>query len=271
MNILNNNNNNNNMAPKLPVSAFKHIPASSLHVSRPTSWLTSRFHFSFAGHYYREADKNLFGVLRVLNDDIVTPRQGFGLHPHRDMEIVSLPIKGQLTHEDTTGNKEALGRGTVQYMSAGTGIAHSEMNDGRVDTRFLQIWIQPDRSGHAPNYGSRNFDKDVRFNRLAHVVAGVKGVDDLKDTGEGAIPIHQDANIFISEFEEATTLSYSLGKDRMAYFVDVEGDVELENATDGSTQALAMRDATHVYGPMDLRIHSRSSKSFIAMIEMPKA
>ena len=252
----------------LPTSTFHKIPESTLHTSRPTSWLTSRFHFSFAGHYYDEPAKNLFGVLRVLNDDIVTAREGFGRHPHRDMEIVSLPIAGQLTHQDSTGNKESLGRGTVQYMSAGTGIRHSEMNEGDVDCRFLQIWITPDRAGHTPNYGSRNFDATVRFNKLGHVVAGRAGVDQLNDSGDGPIPIHQDANIFISEFEQDVDLTYHLGSDRMAYLVDVEGDVRLENGSNGVD--LAMRDASHVFGPMDLVIKSRTPTAYVAMIEMAK-
>eukprot|EP00953_Heterococcus_sp_UTEX-ZZ885_P003129 2214-Heterococcus_DN1.PRE.8 len=130
---------------KMPTSLqFKKVPRESLHVSKPTHWLESRFHFSFAGHW--DPKRMNFGALRVVNDDLVTAREGFGAHPHRDMEIFSYIVDGELTHADSKGNRESLGRGAVQYMSAGTGVHHSEMNAHPTDTcRFLQVWITPHR------------------------------------------------------------------------------------------------------------------------------
>lgn len=106
---------------------FRHIPHGGLYVSTPTWWLESRFHFSFA-EYFNPANHD-FGVLRVLNDDLVQPKSGFGRHPHRDMEILTYVVDGFLTHKDSMGSEESLGRGSVQYMSAGTGVTHSEMNN----------------------------------------------------------------------------------------------------------------------------------------------
>eukprot|EP00669_Euglena_mutabilis_P009765 TRINITY_DN4599_c0_g1_i1.p1 TRINITY_DN4599_c0_g1~~TRINITY_DN4599_c0_g1_i1.p1 ORF type:complete len:219 (+),score=28.73 TRINITY_DN4599_c0_g1_i1:23-658(+) len=147
------------------------VSAASLFVSRPEpqwfgnpanptsdptwtdpNWLTSRFHFSFAE--YADPRRDRFGVLRVLNDDVVQPHRGFGTHPHRDMEIVTYIVDGELTHQDSTGTKETLGRGSVQFMTAGSGIRHSEFNHGDSPLRLVQMWFTPRRSGLAPAYGS---------------------------------------------------------------------------------------------------------------------
>lgn len=117
---------------------FKLKPADSLYVSTPTHWLESRFHFSFAEYF--DPSRSQFGVLRVINDDLVAPKEGFGTHPHRDMEIFSYVLDGELTHRDSMGSSESLYRGSVQYMSAGTGVRHSEFNTGDTRSRFLQVW-----------------------------------------------------------------------------------------------------------------------------------
>ena len=114
-------------------------------------WLDSHFHFSFAEYYNPQNIQ--FGVLRVVNDDMVQPGTGFDTHPHQNMEILSYVVQGELTHADNMGNEQTLTRGQVQYMSAGTGVLHSEYNMGKDLLRFLQIWILPDASGYQPNYG----------------------------------------------------------------------------------------------------------------------
>eukprot|EP00494_Astrolonche_serrata_P033027 UN33296 len=157
------------------VSSLKKIAAKNLYVSEPNpiyfgnpanalktdlkklrwtnqNWLKSRFHFSFAE--YRDSERSNFGVLRVLNDDLVQPKRGFGEHPHRNMEICTYVVEGELTHKDSMGTAESLGRGSVQFMTAGTGVRHSEKNAGNVPVRFLQMWISPRSSGLKPNYGS---------------------------------------------------------------------------------------------------------------------
>jgi redox-sensitive bicupin YhaK (pirin superfamily) len=117
-------------------------------------WLRSRFHFSFAE--YRNPESVHFGALRVLNDDLVAPGRGFAMHPHSDFEILSYVVEGTLTHGDSLGNQHSLTRGEVQYMSAGTGVLHSEYNRGDKTLRFLQMWIFPDEKGRAETGGCRS-------------------------------------------------------------------------------------------------------------------
>ncbi|GIM07422.1 hypothetical protein Vretimale_11516 [Volvox reticuliferus] len=198
------------------------VPHSSLHLSKPTWWLESRFHFSFAD-YWDPAREN-FGVLRVLNDDLVKAGAGFGAHPHRDAEIFSYVVAGQLSHADSMGNKEALPRGCVQYMSAGTGVVHSEMNEGSETCRFLQLWITPDRRGHKPQYGSSVYDKADRHNRLLQILGGTGASPAWPKTAKPqSIHLHQDANVFVSESDPLTRFELSLGPKRQAYMVCIEG------------------------------------------------
>ncbi len=151
---------------------LKKIPSKSLYLANH-GWLISRFHFSFAEYYN---SKNIhFGVLRVLNDDLVQPGTGFGTHLHEDMEIVSYCVEGELTHRDSMSSKETLRRGDVQYMTAGTGITHSEMNESTDKVlRFLQIWILPDKKERTPQYGSRRFTFAGRRNKLLQIVSAQK-------------------------------------------------------------------------------------------------
>ena len=125
-------------------------------------WLDSYHSFSFAGYY--DPQRMNFGMLRVLNDDVVKPGMGFGTHPHRDMEIISIPLKGALSHKDSMGNKRSIEVGEVQAMSAGTGITHSEFNDSHTDdVNFLQLWIIPEAQGVEPRYFQKEFDLLIHF------------------------------------------------------------------------------------------------------------
>ncbi|KAG0608678.1 hypothetical protein M758_8G123800 [Ceratodon purpureus] len=215
------------------------IPANSLYVSTPTWWLESRFHFSFAEYY--NSEKSDFGVLRVLNDDLVKPKAGFGTHSHRDMEIFTYVVDGNLTHKDSIGTSETLERGAVQYMSAGTGIRHSEMNNNDELLRFLQIWIKPERRGLKPNYGSRVFKKEDRHNKIQQVVTDFKKFESENDSGEGVIPIHQDCNIYVSEADPAVDQDFVLSKGRQAYLVCIEGKLSVSDLVHLDT-----RDAVEV-------------------------
>jgi len=176
-------------------------------------WLKSIFHFSFAD-YYNPQNMN-FGKLRVINDDLVEAGKGFGLHPHKDMEIISYVIDGQLTHGDSMGNNKSITRGHVQYMSAGTGVYHSEYNLGEKTLRFLQIWILPDQAGYTPNYGDYQFKWDDRINTWLHMVSS--------KTGTAPIKINQDANIYSLELEQGKEVSFSVSEGRQAYLVQIEG------------------------------------------------
>jgi len=195
--------------------------------SSDMGWLKSIFHFSFAQYY--NPDNMNFGVLRVINDDLIKANTGFDTHPHRDMEIISYVVKGQLTHGDSMGNRNTLSRGHVQYMSAGTSIFHSEHNLGEETLRLLQIWILPDRKGYDPSYGDYRFNWEDRNNKWLHMVSSKARNAEIK--------INQDINIYSAELDKGKEISFPVKKHRQAYLVQIEGsslinDVNL-NERDG--------------------------------------
>jgi redox-sensitive bicupin YhaK (pirin superfamily) len=177
-------------------------------------WLKTYHHFSFADYY--DPNKMNYGPLRVVNDDIIAAHTGFPKHPHRDMEIISYVVEGGLSHGDSMGNEETVYRGQVQYMSAGTGVYHSEYNHGDEAVRLFQIWVMPDQKDHVPNYGDYRFEWADRINQWLHLV------------GKGApINIHQDVNFYVTYIEEGKSLNLEIGDDRQAYVIAVEGDVRI--------------------------------------------
>lgn len=176
-------------------------------------WLKSKFHFSFAEYY--NPDNINFGVLRVINDDLIQAKTGFDTHPHKDMEIISYVVDGELTHGDSMGNKNALTRGQVQYMSAGTGVFHSEHNRGEDILRLLQIWIFPDQKGLQPNYGDYRFNGEDRINKWLHMVSGLEG--------DAPIKINQDINIYSLELDQGQEIIFPVKEGRQAYLVQIEG------------------------------------------------
>ncbi|MFC5559452.1 pirin family protein [Ureibacillus thermophilus] len=216
-------------------------------------WLKSQFHFSFA-EYYRP-DNIQFGVLRVVNDDLVQPGTGFDMHPHRDMEIISYVVQGELTHRDSMGNERTLSRGHVQYMSAGTGVFHSEYNLGAEVLRLLQIWILPDRTGLQPNYGEVKFRWEDRKNQWLHMVSGMEG--------EAPIRIHQDANLYSLELDKGKEIDFSVKKGRQAYLVYIEGKGNVSGIM------LEERDALEIVE--EEMVIQAEEKSHLLVIEMKKA
>lgn len=182
-------------------------------------WLRSIFHFSFA-EYYNSNNMN-FGVLRVINDDLIANGEGFDTHPHRDMEIVSYVVDGELTHADSMGNTRTLKRGHVQYMSAGTGVMHSEHNYGIDTLRTLQIWILPDKKGYTPNYGDYMFDWELRKDKWLKIVSD--------KNGDAPIKINQDVNIYVLELEQGKETEFVVDKGRQAYLVQIEGQSNINN------------------------------------------
>lgn len=221
--------------------------------SSDLGWLKSKFHFSFA-EYYNPKNMN-FGVLRVINDDLINPHTGFDTHPHKDMEIISYVVKGQLTHGDSMGNKSTLSRGQVQYMSAGTGVYHSEHNLGEEVTRLLQIWILPDKAGYKPNYGEYRFPWEERKNRWLHMVSNKEG--------DAPIRINQDINLLALELEEGNEIEYEVKEDRQAYLVQIEG-ISSINGID-----LNQRDAMEIVEE-NIRLKAKSLSHFL-IIEMEKS
>ena len=213
-------------------------------------WLRSKFHFSFA-EYYNEKNIN-FGVLRVINDDYIAPGTGFPTHPHRDMEIISYVIEGKLTHKDSMGNESTLERGEVQYMSAGTGVTHSEYNKHAEDTRILQIWVLPDRKGHTPNYGEYKFKYEDRIGKWLHFVSSKEGGAPIK--------VNQDVNFYVTEIEAGKEMEFEVKEGRQAYVVQIEGKSEI-NST-----AMNPRDGLETIGE-SLKI-AALEKSHILVIEM---
>jgi redox-sensitive bicupin YhaK (pirin superfamily) len=195
---------------------LKHIPFTSLFAA-DHGWLRSHFHFSFAE--YRNGDNVQFGSLRVMNDDIIQAHTGFGTHPHRDMEIISYVLSGELTHVDSMGNKESLGRGAIQYLSAGTGITHSEMNEGDEVVHLIQTWIIPHHKNLEPQYGSRSFKEEERKNKWLHLV-GPKGSD-------AHIYIYQDASMYACELDDTQEIGFEVGNRRQLYVKLMEGSADI--------------------------------------------
>lgn len=189
-----------------------------------TNWLKSRFHFSFAE--YSNSKNQDYGVLRVMNDDLVQPRRGFGEHPHRNMEIITYIVEGQLTHKDSLGTKESLGRGSIQFMTAGRGVQHSEFNHGDKPLRFIQTWIVPSASGLPPNYGSCSGNAHDRKNKLQHLVSNVK--DSSTST---PVEINQDVDAYASEIDLGQTVSLEIPSGRQGYLLCVEGRVKVNGET----------------------------------------
>lgn len=194
-------------------------------------WLNTLFHFSFAQYFNRE-NMN-FGVLRVLNDDLIKPHTGFDTHPHNNMEIISYVIEGELTHQDSMGNSSTISRGHVQYMSAGTGVYHSEHNHGDETLRLLQLWIFPDQKGYQPQYGDERFNWEDRLDKWLHIVSSM--------TGNAPIKIHQDVNIYVTQLSKDSSSTFTLEEGRQAYMVQIEG----ESVVNGVI--LNTRDALEIY------------------------
>ncbi len=218
------------------------------------TWLESRFHFSFAE--YRNPDNINFGVLRVLNDDIIHPSSGFDTHPHQNMEIISYIIEGEITHKDSMGNEEILKRGEVQYLSAGEGIYHSEYNkDSSKDLRLLQIWIIPPKTSLPRLYGAHKFKKEERANKLLNIVSS-------KNNPTAPIQIYQDVRIFVSELDENKTLKYEINKNRQIYFVQVEGESIIND------KKITLGDASEITEESLLKIEAKTKSHFL-FIDLP--
>ena len=163
---------------------FGNPPNASEATWTNTNWLKSRFHFAFAE--YSNPQNACFGVLRVMNNDLVQPNRGFGTHPHREMEICTYVVEGELTHKDSIGTQETLGPGSVQFMTAGTGVQHSEHNlSATSPLRFIQMWIVPSQRGLAPNYGSA-CGKSVNLRN-----GWTRLVSDVKSAAASPVKIHQ--------------------------------------------------------------------------------
>lgn len=218
-------------------------------------WLDSHFHFSFAE--YMNPKNIRFGVLRVINDDLIQAGTGFDTHPHQDMEILTYVVNGVLTHADSMDNQHILTRGQVQYMSAGTGITHSEHNRGEETLRLLQIWIFPDKKGYTPNYGDYRFNLSDRENKWLPIACGT-------DNTHSAAPIHihADMNMYASIISAGNSLEFSVDKGRQAYLVLIEGEADVESIHLSERDALEITEQ-HIRIVADETAH-------VLLIEMEK-
>jgi redox-sensitive bicupin YhaK (pirin superfamily) len=193
-------------------------------------WLDTRWHFSFAD--YHDPDNMNFGPLRVFNDDVVRGGGGFDMHPHRDMEIITYVISGQLEHRDHLGNRGVVHPGEVQVMSAGRGIMHAEFNASATEpVRLLQLWVLPRHRGLKPRWEQRQFTPDQRAGRLLPVVtpAGADGTPVAKGQ---TLQIDQDATIYVSSLKAGQTVEHrSAAPGRKAYLFVIDGAVTLDGDT----------------------------------------
>ena len=234
------------------------VPQSKLYVSEPNpswfgngpnesgnptwnteskNWLKSRFHFSFAE--YRNGKNTNFGVLRVMNDDLVQPLRGFGAHPHANMEIITYIVEGHLTHKDSLGTEETIGRGSVQFMTAGRGIRHSEKNLEEKPLRFIQTWITPAAYSLSPNYGSYcgKLSLEGRRNNFFHLVSSVGN-----SSASAPVQVNQDIDGYVAEIELGKSASVAVGLGRQAYLLCIEGSVKVNG------QNLNRHDACEIIG-----------------------
>lgn len=231
-------------------NSLHYLPASDYHPA------DTFFHFSFANYY--DPDNMHCGALRVVNDDNVKPHHGFGRHPHKDMEIVSYIIDGKLTHWDSaTREKDILGRGHVQAITAGKGVWHSEMNNHDDWCRFLQIWIIPPTQELEVRYNNHKFTVDERQNRLLHILGSIRNDD-------APLLLNQDVNMYASELTDAETeVTFELKKGRQVYINNFEGRLTVEGMT-----MLDERDSLEICGPATLTFRATKGHSHFIVIEM---
>jgi redox-sensitive bicupin YhaK (pirin superfamily) len=199
-----------------------------------TDWLYSRHSFSF-GDYYNPRQMG-FRTLRVINDDLIAPSAGFGMHGHRDMEIITVMVEGELEHRDSLGHGEVLRPGEIQVMTAGRGIRHSEFNPSSTSTAHLiQIWIEPSQPGLAPAYQQRSFEKERRANTLLRI-AGTRKEDD-------ALPINQNANVYVATVTADSVIPVTLQAGRGLWIQLVQGICAINGVTVEAGDAISSEES----------------------------
>lgn len=216
-------------------------------------WLYSRHTFSFAG-YFNPKRMN-FGLLRVINDDVVQPSAGFATHPHRNMEIISIPLAGSLRHQDSMGNKQVIGTGEIQTISAGTGITHSEHNNSEHEkVNFLQIWVMPKTLNVSPRYEQRKIDRQQN-NNFNLIVAPTGTLD--------CVGINQDAFFSIAKMDAGRTITYEkYNNNNGVYFFIIDGKTSI------GRQKLNKRDGIGITGENGIPINAYEQSEVLCM-EVP--
>lgn len=200
-------------------------------------WLQSKHTFSFAN--YHDPKFMGFRSLRVINEDLIAGGQGFGAHPHKDMEIISYVTAGELQHQDSMGNKTSIKPGEVQRMSAGTGVVHSEVNPlEKTQAHLFQIWILPKTRGIAPAYGQKSFAAQLDSGQFVHVVS--------QDGRDGSISIHQDADMYIARSAAGKKLDFNVRPSRGVWIQIIEGRLNINGQVVQSGDALAIEDESQI-------------------------
>lgn len=219
-------------------------------------WLDSHHTFSFAN--YRNRERMNFGVLRVLNDDVVAPGMGFGTHPHDNMEIISIPLEGDLEHKDSMGNVAVIKEGDVQVMSAGTGITHSEKNKNTYkEVKFLQIWVFPNKNNVSPRYDQISLQDIAKSNEFYQILS-----PNPEDQG---VWIHQEAWFHLGKFEQGNTDEYTIKKEgNGVYAFILEGEVEINN------EKLSKRDGMGIWDTNSITVKA-TEDARVLLMEVPMA
>lgn len=254
----------------LEAVGFNHLPNKETKIMNNTvlhkantrghanhGWLDSHHTFSFAN--YHNPDRMHFGVLRVLNDDRVDAGMGFGTHPHDNMEIISIPLEGDLEHKDSMGNSTVIRKGDIQVMSAGTGISHSEYNKNKDQlTKFLQIWIFPNKRNVTPRYDQISLNPADRKNKLQQILS--------PNTDDEGVWIHQDAWFHLGNFDKNVSVDYNLKKNGNGVYAFVlKGDFKIGNIE------LNERDGLGIWDTENFSVTAVSDDAEILLMEVPMA
>ncbi len=252
----------------LEILGFNHIPNSKSDISENIilhksssrgyanhGWLESKHTFSFAN--YHNPERMHFGVLRVLNDDRVNPGMGFGTHPHDNMEIISIPLEGDLEHKDSMGNTTIIKHGDIQVMSAGTGIMHSEYNkNSDKEVKFLQIWVYPNKKNVTPRYDQITLNKKESVNKFKQILS--------PNPHDAGVWIHQDAWFNMGTFNKDIKTTYNLNKEGNGVYVFMlKGTATINN------QVVENRDGFGIWNINNLEIMSNEDATEILLMEVP--
>lgn len=227
------------------------IKADKRHFS-DFGWLQTYWLFSFSNYY--DPHNVQFGALRVFNDDVVAPGTGFPTHPHEEMEIVTIVLQGEMTHEDSMGNKSLIKAGDVQRMSAGTGLTHSEFNQSADPVHFYQIWILPDQKGLQPSYDQKSFSATSWRNRLFPVASG-QGI-------EGAVSFYTDATIYRCDLEKGYEVTHAAPAGRLIFLYVTEGEIDVNGV------AVGENDQARIIPDKPLRLTAKKAAACI-LIDVP--
>jgi len=216
-------------------------------------WLRSNFLFSFSNYY--NPQRNGFGLLKVFNDDYVTPGKGFGLHPHVNMEIISVMLQGKMNHKDTMGYSDVVEKDWVQIMSAGSGLRHEEYNVGDEDVNFLQIWIEPKQQNIMPRYQRRHFPEEKRKNQLTTIVS--------YEEGQSHCWINQNARLSLGYFDAGRRVEYAFRPENKCVFIfNISGELNIAG------NAIGPRDAIGLWETDSVTVECTTESRFL-FIEVP--